>query len=62
MCVCVCVLHSIEQVKFYFIGEEKFSYGYGGTAKASTNNNFENYGQKFRDGDVITAYLVSVPL
>lgn len=40
------------------LGEQQFSYGYGGTAKASTENKFEDYGQTFGVGDVITAYLV----
>ncbi|RUS76398.1 hypothetical protein EGW08_015849, partial [Elysia chlorotica] len=39
------------------LGEEELSYGYGGTAKASTECNFVDYGQTFGPGDVITAYL-----
>lgn len=39
------------------LGEEELSYGYGGTAKASTECKFTNYGEKFSVGDVITAYL-----
>ena len=41
-------------------GEEKFSYGYGGTGKASTDCKFQDYGEKFTVDDVIGAYLVSV--
>ena len=40
-------------------GEEKFSYGYGGTGKASTENSFEDYGQTYSVGDVIGAFVVS---
>lgn len=47
-------------VKHYDVvsGEEELSYGYGGTAKASTECKFRDYGEKFGAGDVITAYLV----
>ena len=41
-----------------FTGEEEHSYGYGGTAKASTECRFSDYGEKFAAEDVITAYLV----
>ena len=46
--------------KHFVSGEEELSFGYGGTAKASTNLKFTDYGEKFTAGDVITAYLVSV--
>ena len=39
------------------LGTESLSYGYGGTAKASTNNRFFNYGQRYGLGDVIGCYL-----
>ena len=39
------------------IGEEKLSYGYGGTAKASVDCKFQNYGKTFGEGDVVTAYI-----
>ncbi|XP_064600280.1 heterogeneous nuclear ribonucleoprotein U-like protein 1 isoform X2 [Liolophura sinensis] len=39
------------------LGEEPLSYGYGGTAKASENCKFKDYGETFTSGDVITAYL-----
>jgi len=42
-------------------GEEKLSYGYGGTGKASTDCKFTDYGQTFAKDDVITAYVVSSP-
>ncbi|XP_014661374.1 PREDICTED: heterogeneous nuclear ribonucleoprotein U-like protein 1 isoform X2 [Priapulus caudatus] len=36
------------------LGEEAFSYGYGGTGKASVDCKFKDYGQRFEAGDVIT--------
>ncbi|XP_022244327.1 heterogeneous nuclear ribonucleoprotein U-like protein 1 isoform X2 [Limulus polyphemus] len=39
------------------LGEEPKSYGYGGTAKASTNCKFVDYGTPFGEGDVITGFL-----
>ncbi|KAK7795907.1 hypothetical protein U0070_012039 [Myodes glareolus] len=41
------------------LGEEPFSYGYGGTGKKSTNSRFENYGDKFAENDVIGCFAVS---
>nr|KAF6406907.1 heterogeneous nuclear ribonucleoprotein U like 1 [Molossus molossus] len=39
------------------LGEEPFSYGYGGTGKKSTNSRFENYGDKFAENDVIGCFV-----
>ncbi|XP_071787333.1 heterogeneous nuclear ribonucleoprotein U-like protein 1 isoform X2 [Asterias amurensis] len=39
------------------LGEEAFSYGYGGTAKISVQCKFSDYGEKFEAGDVIASYL-----
>ncbi|XP_063168300.1 heterogeneous nuclear ribonucleoprotein U-like protein 1 [Candoia aspera] len=39
------------------LGEELFSYGYGGTGKKSTNCKFENYGESFTENDVITCLV-----
>ncbi|OCT68046.1 heterogeneous nuclear ribonucleoprotein U-like protein 1 [Xenopus laevis] len=39
------------------LGEEPFSYGYGGTGKKSTNGRFENYGETFAEHDVIGCYI-----
>ncbi|XP_026769363.1 heterogeneous nuclear ribonucleoprotein U-like protein 1 [Pangasianodon hypophthalmus] len=39
------------------LGEEPFSYGYGGTGKKSSNCKFEDYGQKFGENDVIGCYI-----
>lgn len=43
----------------YTLGEEPFSYGYGGTGKKSSNCKFEDYGQKFGENDIIGCYIVS---
>ena len=40
-----------------FTGEEKLSYGYGGTAKASTDCKFKDYGKTFTEGDSVAAYI-----
>ncbi|XP_061104453.1 heterogeneous nuclear ribonucleoprotein U-like protein 1 [Conger conger] len=39
------------------LGEELFSYGYGGTGKKSTNCKFEDFGEKFGENDVLGCYL-----
>ncbi|XP_060113559.1 heterogeneous nuclear ribonucleoprotein U-like protein 1 [Heteronotia binoei] len=39
------------------LGEELYSYGYGGTGKKSTNCKFENYGDTFTENDVITCLV-----
>ncbi|KAM4696382.1 heterogeneous nuclear ribonucleoprotein U-like protein 1 [Rhinophrynus dorsalis] len=39
------------------LGEEPFSYGYGGTGKKSTNSKFENYGETFAENDVLACYI-----
>lgn len=39
------------------LGEEPYSYGYGGTGKFSQNSKFATYGEKFGQGDVIGALL-----
>ncbi|OPJ67267.1 hypothetical protein AV530_011567 [Patagioenas fasciata monilis] len=39
------------------LGEEPFSYGYGGTAKKSTDCRFESYGEPFAENDVIACLL-----
>ncbi|KAL1124634.1 hypothetical protein AAG570_001258 [Ranatra chinensis] len=46
------IFHSSMQ-----LGEEPLSYGYGGTGKASVDCKFKDYGSKFTEGDVVTAYL-----
>ncbi|XP_068106718.1 heterogeneous nuclear ribonucleoprotein U-like protein 1 [Hyperolius riggenbachi] len=39
------------------LGEEPFSYGYGGTAKKSCNNKFEDYGITYGENDVIGCFI-----
>ncbi|XP_069799475.1 heterogeneous nuclear ribonucleoprotein U-like protein 1 [Dendropsophus ebraccatus] len=39
------------------LGEEMYSYGYGGTAKKSTNSKFETYGETFAENDVIGCFV-----
>ncbi|XDV28654.1 hypothetical protein PO909_031881 [Leuciscus waleckii] len=39
------------------LGEEPFSYGYGGTGKKSSSCKFEDYGEKFGESDVIGCYI-----
>lgn len=44
------------------LGEYPLSWGYGGTAKFSTDSKFSDFNVKFYKGDVVTAYLVSQSL
>ncbi|XP_058489466.1 heterogeneous nuclear ribonucleoprotein U-like protein 1 isoform X2 [Solea solea] len=39
------------------LGEEPFSYGYGGTGKKSDDCKFVNFGEKFGENDVIGCYI-----
>ncbi|XP_019943845.1 heterogeneous nuclear ribonucleoprotein U-like protein 1 [Paralichthys olivaceus] len=39
------------------LGEEPFSFGYGGTGKKSEDCKFSNYGEKFGENDVIGCYI-----
>ncbi|MBN3310510.1 HNRL1 protein, partial [Amia calva] len=39
------------------LGEEKFSFGFGGTGKKSTNCQFEDYGEKFGENDIMGCYI-----
>ncbi|CAL1526307.1 unnamed protein product [Lymnaea stagnalis] len=47
---------SIDSSSFQ-LGEEPWSFGYGGTGKFSTNNRFTDYAVRFGEGDVIGAML-----
>ncbi|KAL8609349.1 hypothetical protein ACOMHN_008143 [Nucella lapillus] len=47
---------SIDSSSFQ-LGEEPWSFGYGGTGKFSTNCRFSDYGQRFGAGDVIGVML-----
>lgn len=42
------------------VGEDPFSYGYGGTGKFSQNCEFKDYGVPFQLNDVVGVYLVSL--
>ena len=57
--VTVCNRISLNPRNLPFSGEEKLSYGYGGTGKASTDCKFTDYGKAFAAGDVVTSYVVS---
>jgi len=50
------LLHRMSGCLF-FTGEEENSWGYGGTAKFSTNNKFSNFGRRFAKGDVVMAMV-----
>nr|XP_020461223.1 heterogeneous nuclear ribonucleoprotein U-like protein 1 [Monopterus albus]XP_020461224.1 heterogeneous nuclear ribonucleoprotein U-like protein 1 [Monopterus albus] len=39
------------------LGEEPFSFGYGGTGKKSSDCKFADFGEKFRENDVIGCYI-----
>ncbi|XP_003198760.2 heterogeneous nuclear ribonucleoprotein U-like protein 1 [Danio rerio] len=39
------------------LGEEPFSFGYGGTGKKSCNCKFEDYGEKFTESDILGCYI-----
>ncbi|KAM9318012.1 heterogeneous nuclear ribonucleoprotein U-like protein 1 [Pholidichthys leucotaenia] len=39
------------------LGEEPFSFGYGGTGKKSSDCKFANFGEKFGENDVIGCYI-----
>ncbi|XP_077993503.1 uncharacterized protein LOC144447377 isoform X2 [Glandiceps talaboti] len=39
------------------LGEDTLSYGYGSNQKKCTNSTFEDFGEEYTEGDVITAYL-----
>ncbi|KAH9508331.1 Heteroproteinous nuclear ribonucleoprotein U-like protein 1 [Bulinus truncatus] len=41
----------------FALGEGGESYGYGGSGKFSYKNSFDDYGEPFKNGDVITALL-----
>lgn len=41
------------------LGEEPFSFGYGGTGKKSCDCKFADFGEKFGENDVIGCYIVS---
>ena len=42
----------------YQLGESPFSYAYQSDGKKCTNGTFEQHGESFNIGDVITAYMV----
>ena len=41
------------------LGEDKLSYGYGGTGRKSTNKQFQLYGESYGPGDLISCFMVS---
>ena len=59
MSLLVVLLYELQRhYSFVATGEDPFSYGYGGTAKISQNNEFKDYGVPFQLNDVVGAYLV----
>jgi len=40
------------------VGEEELSFSYCGTGKKVTNATAEDYGETFKEGDVIGSYIV----
>ena len=42
------------------LGEDKLSYGFGATGRASTNKQFQLYGEAYGPGDFIGCFVVSV--
>eukprot|EP00595_Chromulina_sp_UTEXLB2642_P003469 CAMPEP_0196764936 /NCGR_PEP_ID=MMETSP1095-20130614/7194_1 /TAXON_ID=96789 ORGANISM="Chromulina nebulosa, Strain UTEXLB2642" /NCGR_SAMPLE_ID=MMETSP1095 /ASSEMBLY_ACC=CAM_ASM_000446 /LENGTH=198 /DNA_ID=CAMNT_0042121811 /DNA_START=49 /DNA_END=642 /DNA_ORIENTATION=+ len=53
----ICRLGWSTQGSSLELGRDSNGFGYGGTGMKSNSNNFQNYGEKFVDGDVITALL-----
>ena len=41
------------------LGENPVSFGYGGTAKAITNNQYNEFGEPYGPGEIVTCLLVS---
>lgn len=41
------------------LGEDRFSYGYGGTGKVATNKVFKEYGESYGPGDFIGCFVVN---
>lgn len=50
------VIHMNWRVKTLLPGEDKFSYGYEGTGKKASGNEFVAYGKPFAKGDVVGCY------
>ena len=42
------------------LGEDKLSYGFGATGRASNNKQFQLYGEAYGPGDFIGCFVVSV--
>ena len=41
------------------LGEDRNSFGYGGTGKVATNKKFKEYGESYGPGDHIACFVVS---
>ena len=54
---CVCRVGWSVDGSSYQLGEDKLSWGYGGTGKSSIESKFRDYGKLFGVGDVITCYV-----
>ena len=44
------------------LGEDRNSFGYGGSGKVATGKRYKEYGESYGPGDFIACFVVSVTL